>query len=272
MKRHLLKAHEREPQVAEAAVIKCKEEQYLAFEKLRFLGNYKHNIRTYESRKGTLIVKRRSVNNKCAEDYLPCLYCLGFVESSGLWHHVKCCKHKPSQCDEEEESPCSEKEKEYSIISRCRMLLGGSLTVYKADHLNYGLVKDNVVKTMREGAIKDIVAEDDLILNFGTVLLERSGERRSPYISSKMKQLGRLVQKAREIEGTTVCLMDMIKPQTFWLANHLGHEVSIHKSVYRLHEDAIEVAKISRLLLAIENGRVSQYKGKELHEIGVAGK
>ena len=32
------------------------------------------------------------------------------------------------------------------------------------------------------------------------------------------------------------------------------------------------MAKVSRLLLAIENGEVSRFKGKELSEIGVPGK
>ena len=52
----------------------------------------------------------------------------------------------------------------------------------------------------------------------------------------------------------------------------MGHTINVHREVYRLHHKALEVSKISRLLLAIEQGQVSMWKGKSLQEIGVSGK
>lgn len=40
----------------------------------------------------------------------------------------------------------------------------------------------------------------------------------------------------------------------------------------RLHENAVETTKISRLLIAIENGEANKYAGKSLDEINIEGK
>ena len=57
-----------------------------------------------------------------------------------------------------------------------------------------------------------------------------------------------------------------------WLGNHLGHTVDIHKESYRLHENAIEMVKVSKILLAIECGITGNLKGKTLDEIQLDGK
>lgn len=51
------------------------------------------------------------------------------------------------------------------------------------------------------------------------------------------------------------------------LANFLGHDINIHRQYYRLPEDTIQLAKLSKLLLEIENGNISNHKGKTLDEI-----
>ena len=53
------------------------------------------------------------------------------------------------------------------------------------------------------------------------------------------------------------------------LANFLGHDVKIHREYYRLPDATLQVAKISKLLLSLENGSTSQLAGKSLSEIEV---
>ena len=55
------------------------------------------------------------------------------------------------------------------------------------------------------------------------------------------------------------------------LANHLGHSVDIHQEYYRLHDNAIELSKVSRLLLAVDSGKGEAFKGKRLGEIQIDG-
>jgi hypothetical protein len=57
-----------------------------------------------------------------------------------------------------------------------------------------------------------------------------------------------------------------------WLSNHMGHTVDIHKEAYRLHESTIEMAKVSKLLLAIDNGMVGNFRGKSLDDIDIESK
>ena len=56
-----------------------------------------------------------------------------------------------------------------------------------------------------------------------------------------------------------------------WLANHLGHDINIHRDVYRLHESTMEITKVSKLLLAMERGAIHQFHGKSLQEIEITG-
>jgi hypothetical protein len=51
----------------------------------------------------------------------------------------------------------------------------------------------------------------------------------------------------------------------------MGHEVNIHESVYRLHDSTIELAKVSRLLMAVDAGKMQEYSGKSLDEILLTG-
>jgi len=59
--------------------------------------------------------------------------------------------------------------------------------------------------------------------------------------------------------------------QKEWLAEHLGHEFNIHKNNYVLQEPIIELAKISRLLIAVENGDAAMFVGKKLQDISTEG-
>lgn len=56
-----------------------------------------------------------------------------------------------------------------------------------------------------------------------------------------------------------------------WLATHLGHDISVHRNFYRLQESTLELAKVSKLLVAVDEGKASQMAGKKLDEIGLNG-
>ncbi|KAL1488739.1 hypothetical protein ABEB36_014538 [Hypothenemus hampei] len=51
------------------------------------------------------------------------------------------------------------------------------------------------------------------------------------------------------------------------LANFMGHTVGVHRGLYRLPDDVYQTAKISKVLLLMEEGRAGQYKGKPSNEI-----
>jgi hypothetical protein len=56
------------------------------------------------------------------------------------------------------------------------------------------------------------------------------------------------------------------------LARHMGHELSVHRQFYRLQEDVIEMAKISKLLLVVEQGNAHQFAGLSVDDIRLEGR
>lgn len=46
----------------------------------------------------------------------------------------------------------------------------------------------------------------------------------------------------------------------------MGHNIAVHREYYRLPSNTIEVAKVGKLLLAMERG-IDKYKGCKLDDI-----
>ena len=71
--------------------------------------------------------------------------------------------------------------------------------------------------------------------------------------------------------ATVAQISDLNSNEIEWLANHLGHNVDIHQEYYRLHDNAIELSKVSRLLLAVDSGKGEAFKGNRLDKIQIDG-
>lgn len=54
------------------------------------------------------------------------------------------------------------------------------------------------------------------------------------------------------------------------LARYLGHNIKIHEDFYRLKLDTLQIAKVSKLLLAMQQGWIGEYLGKNLDEIDLS--
>jgi len=63
--------------------------------------------------------------------------------------------------------------------------------------------------------------------------------------------------------------MNLTTSEMEWFCNHLGHDVSIDRDYYRLQTGVVELAKVSKLLLASESGQIGKYKGMSLDDIDV---
>lgn len=50
------------------------------------------------------------------------------------------------------------------------------------------------------------------------------------------------------------------------LADFLGHDIRVHRKYYRL--GTLQLAKISKVLMAMERGRLSDFKGRNLDPQG----
>lgn len=54
------------------------------------------------------------------------------------------------------------------------------------------------------------------------------------------------------------------------LSGFLGHTEKTHLQHYRLPSDALHTAKLSKLLLALDEGTISKYRGKSIEDIDVS--
>ncbi|XP_061624998.1 uncharacterized protein LOC133475719 isoform X11 [Phyllopteryx taeniolatus] len=96
----------------------------------------------------------------------------------------------------------------------------------------------------------------DTLRNFAKVC----GAKRPESLSSKKlhKQMGTLSQ-----------VLNLTNPELDQLANFLGHDVTLQQQFYRLPEGILQLAKISKVLMAREQGRLAQFKGKSLDDVNI---
>lgn len=73
--------------------------------------------------------------------------------------------------------------------------------------------------------------------------------------------------KLRKYIATISQVLSMEEKEVDWLARHLGHDIRVHRDFYRLHESTIEIAKVSKLLLTVDQGDTGKFAGKTLEEI-----
>ena len=78
--------------------------------------------------------------------------------------------------------------------------------------------------------------------------------------------------KLRKYIATVSQVASLTETDTDWMARHLGHDIRIHRDFYRLHDSTIELAKVSKLLLAIDSGNINSLSGKSLKDIDLNGK
>lgn len=75
----------------------------------------------------------------------------------------------------------------------------------------------------------------------------------------------------RKFCATVSQIVDLDDNGMHWLADHLGHNLDVHREFYRLKESTAELSKVSRLLLSIDEGNIKNFSGKKLSEIQIDG-
>ncbi|KAJ4930347.1 hypothetical protein JOQ06_019351 [Pogonophryne albipinna] len=75
--------------------------------------------------------------------------------------------------------------------------------------------------------------------------------------------------RLRKHAATLSTVLNMTDTEMDQLANFLGHDIRIHREFYRLPEKTLQLAKISKILMALEQGRLAEFHGKNLDEITI---
>ncbi|XP_076012340.1 uncharacterized protein LOC143004999 [Genypterus blacodes] len=75
--------------------------------------------------------------------------------------------------------------------------------------------------------------------------------------------------RLRKHAATLSTVLYMIDTEMDQLANFLGHDIRVHCEFYQLPEKTLRLAKVSKVLMALEQGRLAEVHGKNLDEIGI---
>lgn len=73
--------------------------------------------------------------------------------------------------------------------------------------------------------------------------------------------------KLRKYVATVSQLLDMKSSEMKLLCQHLGHSTAVHDKYYRLPSETLELAKVSKFLLAVEGGDQSFLCGRNFDDI-----
>lgn len=75
--------------------------------------------------------------------------------------------------------------------------------------------------------------------------------------------------RLRKQVATLSTVLNLKENEMDQLASFLGHDIRVHREFYRLPESTMQLAKVSKLLIAMEKGRLSDLQGKGLDDIEI---
>lgn len=75
--------------------------------------------------------------------------------------------------------------------------------------------------------------------------------------------------KLRKYVATVSQILDLQESELDWLARHLGHDSRVHREYYRLHDSTIELAKVSKILTTVDEGKTGRWAGMSFDEIDI---
>lgn len=75
--------------------------------------------------------------------------------------------------------------------------------------------------------------------------------------------------RLRQHLATVSQVLNLTEHELEQVCGHMGHNIAVHREFYRLPHDTYQLAKVSRLLICMEQGNISRFQGKTLEEIDV---
>ena len=195
--RHMQRKHADEPEVVSAlAHAKGSSERRHALLSLRDKGNYAFNIRVRcDETEGEMIPCRRSAGGKHkAHDFLVCDMCRGFFFRKTLWRHKRTCARRRGH------------------TSTGREQSKAMAQMPTPSHIPPGY--QEILDKMNMDDVSLICKSDRLITQFGIRLYEKVGKEQYQYISTKLRELGRLVKELKRTDPSAP-LVSYMSPSKF---------------------------------------------------------
>lgn len=202
MPRHLKRKHGDESAVAQVICLAPGRKRNTEMQKLVHQGMFKYNSQVLKNESGVLLVARAPSTKRKATEFLPCSFCLQFFVFRELYRHCQTCTFRPGG-----EAP------KKGFAAAGRALLAGSV----CDGINISPeMKEHVISRMRIDRIRRTAVSDHLIVQLGTMLLQKLGYKRATDISARMRELARLLSQLRVARGDCrLTLTDAISGNEF---------------------------------------------------------
>lgn len=78
--------------------------------------------------------------------------------------------------------------------------------------------------------------------------------------------------KLRKQLATLSQILNLNETSQDILATFQGHDIRVHREFYRLPEDTLQIAKVSKVLHSINSGSLDKYRGKDFDDIEISDK
>jgi hypothetical protein len=75
--------------------------------------------------------------------------------------------------------------------------------------------------------------------------------------------------KLRKHLATMTQVLNLKDNELDIVAKFLGHNIAVHREFYRLPQNTVEIAKVGKLLFAMNRGQMDMYAGKSLDDIKI---
>ena len=193
IKRHLILVHRDKPEVA-AALMKPKREQAKAFTYLMNRGNFEHNKRVLEQKKGELYLRRRPKSSTIPiSSFLPCPGCLAFMTKSCLPRHA-------SECDLVDPGTAN-------LTARAEAIM---------NKFQDGETPD-CVRTIRNAELRDVIMTDESLMAYAkyTVGSKGKSENQTKSLKARLTLMAKLLLRVRDLKGEDLTIADICAPSYF---------------------------------------------------------
>ena len=67
--------------------------------------------------------------------------------------------------------------------------------------------------------------------------------------------------------ATAAQFLNLPQHQRTWVADFLGHDLRVHDKYYRMHTDAVNLAKVTKLLYMVDSGELEDAYSKDVDTI-----
>ncbi|GFO10708.1 sodium/calcium exchanger 1-like, partial [Plakobranchus ocellatus] len=182
MSTHLQRVHKKESPVKRVmAMAKGSYERRKAWAELLNQGDFKHNYKVLKSGSGQLIPRYRT-KNKSAEDCVVCSFCKGLYGKSLLYVHYKTCSQRKGTAN--------------ARGRKGEAVRQGSMLMPLPSNVSEGFFS-HVVARMQKDDVTRIILNDSLIVKFGERKFCATECYTASYISTRIRELGRLLKVVR---------------------------------------------------------------------------